>query len=60
VKQVSKWESKDGCIFDTEQECQRHEKFVDICERLDTDLCLRDISSEDIVNWMLNYTSLKL
>ncbi len=52
MKKVTKYESKDGHLFDTEKACLQHESTQVMLHRIEEELYLRDVSSEEIWEWI--------
>lgn len=54
MKQVTRYESDDGQVFDTEGACERHEQRQQVIKKIDAGLYLRDCSAEDVFYFVVN------
>lgn len=53
MQEITKYESIDGVVFDTEQECQLHEKLLELSKKIESELCISlDAGAQDIVKWL--------
>lgn len=59
MKQVTRYEAEDGKLFNSESECIKHDRRLMVIRQIDEDLHLRDTSSEEIVDWMIEKGYLK-
>lgn len=55
MKEVIRFESNDGKVFDTPDECIKHEQIKEIAAQMrnDGELYERDCCFEDVVKWLL-------
>jgi hypothetical protein len=54
MKQVTRYESDDGMLFDTEGDCKQHEHKQQVIKKIDAGLYLRDCSAEDVFHFVVN------
>lgn len=59
MRPVTKFETLDGKIFDTEAEALAHERQLVIRAKFETEAWYREMDPEDIVDWFLANYELK-
>lgn len=61
MKEVTKYEARDGKVFDTEAEALEHEALLDLAAELaDSPILWRDTSAWEVAGWLAeNYTLVK-
>ena len=65
MKKLTKYESEDGILFNTEEECLKHERttkaYRKLTDKLDNDLDFGrhgDVDSDGVANWIKDNVSL--
>ena len=58
MKKVTKYEANDGTLFNDEASCISYDNRKAVIERMENELYLREMDTEELYDWIMNNKNL--